>query len=481
MPGTTRLVMLTHTNEPQRICTAAARLSSLPGSPTQILDETPEGGYPDFIRRILSMGHHSIMEHANFTIAFENVSVFVEQFVIGFRLASYTVKSRRYVSHADAGYIVPQLSQEEQSTTLFGGEDKPYVGPEFYGPLSQRYLHYCEGLFLAYKKLCEIGIPVEDARFVIPYSFKSNFIMTGNARSWMHLIYCALNGKGKRYPEINWVGVKLLEMLTKEAPALFSKVDAIEQGYYQKEEQLASIVSKLKLEKKFNNPKVEILEHTPDPDRIVAKSALATASRTSTEAIDNILTKELIADAVKIVDTNLHQREFEQAFFTFRLSGMSLPTLTHFTRHRMQGLIVPSFIEAGLSPEIVIPPLVQKKPEALAIFNSALAQQKSFWEAMDRFDVPPENRVYAYLSGQTIDIITTMSIRELQHFFQLRTCNRAQWEIRDYAIEMLQKVKKIAPNCFKRSGASCFRDSRCREGRMTCGKEREMREYFGGL
>ena len=480
MAGTTRLVLLTSTNEPQRICTAAARLSSLPGSPTQILDETPEGGYPDFIRRILSMGHHSIMEHANFTIAFENVSVFVEQFIIGFRLASFTVKSRRYVSHADAGYVVPLLSSEEQST-LFGGEDKPYVGPEFYGPLSQRYLHYCEGLFLAYKKLVEIGIPVEDARFVLPYSFKSNFIVTGNARSWIHLIYCALHGKGKRYPEINWVGIKLLEMLTKEAPALFTKIDTIENGSYQREEQLASMVAKMKLEKTFDAPMVEIIEHTPDPDKVVAKAALIGASRATSEQIEKALTKDIIADAVKIVDQSLHPREFEQATFTFRLSGMSLPTLTHLTRHRMQSIIVPSFLEAGLSPNIVTPPTVEKKPEALAIFNSALTQQKSFWEAMDRFDVPAENRVYAYLSGQTIDVVTTMNARELHHFFQLRTCNRAQWEIRDYALEMLAQVKKVAPNCFRRAGASCFRENKCREGRMTCGREREMREYFGGL
>jgi thymidylate synthase (FAD) len=480
MPGSTRLVLLTHTNEPQRICTAAARLSSLPGSPTQILDETPEGGYPDFIRRILSMGHHSIMEHANFTIAFENVSVFVEQFVIGFRLASYTVKSRRYVSHADAGYVVPQLSTEEHST-LFGGEDKPYVGPEFYGPLSQRYLHFCEGLFLAYKKLVEIGIPVEDARFVLPYSFKSNFIVTGNARSWIHLIYSALHGKGKKYPEINWVGVKLLEMLTNEAPALFSKIDSIESGSYQREEHFAAIVSKLKLDKKFDCPKVEIVEHTPDPDKIVAKTALIGASRAGSDTIEKALTKDVIADAVRIVDTSLHPREFEQAAFTFRLSGMSLPMLTHLTRHRMQSLIVPSFLEAGLSPAIVIPPSVKAKQEALSIFESALNQQKSFWEAMDRFDVPKENRVYAYLSGQTIDVVTTMNARELHHFIQLRTCNRAQWEIREYALEMLIQLKKIAPNCFKRSGASCYRDGKCREGRMTCGKEREMKEYFGGL
>lgn len=481
MSNTTRLVLINNTPEPQKITSAAARLSSLPGTPTKILDETPDTGYPDYLRRIMQMGHQSIMEHANFTIAFENVSVFAEQFIIGFRLMSYTVKSRRYVPHGEAGYIVPYMASEGKSTDLFGSDDKPYIGPEFYGPLSQRYLHYCEGLFMAYKKLLEIGITPEDARFVLPYSFKSNFIATGNARSWLRLIYSAVNGQGKQYPEIHWIGTKLQEMLAKTAPALFAKIDEIEHGVYEKEQKLGALTAKLGITKNFDRPAIELISHTPDPDRLVAKSALIVATRGDTDDIESKLSAELVKETVKIVAENRHARELEQTSFTFRINGMSLPMLTHLTRHRMQSIAIPSFVEAGRSPNIVIPPLVSENSEAKSIFQSALNSQNLFWEAMDRFNVPAENRVYAYLSGQTIDCVTTMDARELHHFFTLRTCNRAQWEIRNYALEMLKTVKKAAPLIFGKAGPNCYRFDECREGRMTCGKAKEVREAMSKL
>ena len=478
MSGQTRLVLISSTPDPQKICSAAARLSSVPGLPTQILDETPESGYPDYLRRILSMGHHSIMEHANFTIAFENVSVFVEQFMISFRLNSFTVKSRRYVSHANAGYIVPYMTSDGASD-LFSSEDKPYIGPEFYGPLSQRYLHYCEGLFLAYKRLLDIGIPTEDARFVLPYSFKSNFISTGNARSWIHMINAALNGRGRIYPEIHWIGTKLNEMLIRYAPALFSRIADIEQTTWDKEVRLASIVSRCGLEKSYHQQKVVLISHTPDPDSTVAKTSLIGASRASELDGDKILNENVKREVIRTVIENTNARELEQATFTFRLSGMSLPTLTHLSRHRMQSIIIPSFVQAGRSESIVIPPSIEKCSEAQEVFNSALSSQKSFFDAMDKFNVPPENRVYAYISAQTIDTITTMNARELLHFITLRTCNRAQWEIREYALAILSEVKKVAPITFSKAGPSCFSQNECKEGRMSCGKMLEMREYFG--
>ncbi len=479
MSNQTRLVLISQVPDPQRLCTAAARLSSLPGVPTKILDETPEGGYPDYLRRIMGMGHHSVLEHAVFTVAFENVSAFVEQFVITFRLFSFTVKSRRYVPHGEAGYVVPHMAQEGPSD-LFSSEDKPYIGPEFYGPLSQRYLHFCEGLFMAYKRLLDLGVPAEDARFVLPYSFKSNFIVTGNARSFIHLISEATNGRGKQYPEVHWIGEKLKEMLSGVAPAIFSRIDEIDPAKNEKEQALSQIVTRLGLSRSFDCPRVELLSHTPNADRLVALTALTGASRAPASDVSERINEQAIRDAVKAVCSSSHARELEQVTFTFRLSGMSLPMLTHLTRHRMQSVIVPSFMQAGRS-EVVCPPTIEANPEAKSAFLAAIQTQKSFWEAMDRFGVPPENRIYAYLAGQTIDCITTMNARELHHFLTLRTCNRAQWEIRDYAALMLKEVKRVAPMVFEAAGPNCYRFGECKEGRMSCGKVQEVREHFRSL
>ena len=74
--------------------------------------------------------------------------------------------------------------------------------------------------------------------------------------------------------------------------------------------------------------------------------------------------------------------------------------------------------------------------------------------------------------------VVTMNARELLHFFSLRCCNRAQWEIRNLAIEMLRQVKEVAPNLFRNAGPGCVR-GKCPEGKMTCGKAKEVRSSLG--
>jgi thymidylate synthase (FAD) len=74
-------------------------------------------------------------------------------------------------------------------------------------------------------------------------------------------------------------------------------------------------------------------------------------------------------------------------------------------------------------------------------------------------------------------IIVTMNGRELLHFFELRCCERAQWEIRAMAIEMLKVVKPLAPVIFATAGPGCVGGG-CPEGTMTCGKARDVRERF---
>ncbi len=87
--------------------------------------------------------------------------------------------------------------------------------------------------------------------------------------------------------------------------------------------------------------------------------------------------------------------------------------------------------------------------------------------------------VYYLLCGSTIDFVATINARELMLFFRLRTCTRAQWEIREYAIEMLQSVRKVAPNIFNLYGPSCFLNGVCPESsNFTCGRAREMKNFF---
>lgn len=74
-------------------------------------------------------------------------------------------------------------------------------------------------------------------------------------------------------------------------------------------------------------------------------------------------------------------------------------------------------------------------------------------------------------------MIVTMNARELNHFFNLRCCNRASREIREVAEEMLKLVYPVAPHLFKSAGPSCVCGV-CPEGNMSCGKAKEMREKY---
>jgi len=77
-------------------------------------------------------------------------------------------------------------------------------------------------------------------------------------------------------------------------------------------------------------------------------------------------------------------------------------------------------------------------------------------------------------------ITMTMNARELLHFFSLRCCNRAQWEIRAMAREMLRLCKQVAPVIFEKAGPGCL-SGPCPEGGKSCGQAKEMREFFSNL
>ena len=91
-----------------------------------------------------------------------------------------------------------------------------------------------------------------------------------------------------------------------------------------------------------------------------------------------------------------------------------------------------------------------------------------------------EDARYVFPNACETKIVVTMNARTLLHFFELRCCKRAQWEIREMAEEMLKLCKKVAPVIFSVAGPSCV-NGPCKEGKMSCGQAKEVREYFLNL
>ncbi len=443
----------------EKICSAGGRISTLPGNALQILEKSndPEKN-SKLIGKVTASGHLSVTEHMFFNLCFCDVSVLVEQFMIEFRLASFTVKSRRYVNFSDAGYFVPEFKNKESKKIFSKNADS---------------------LFEAYDKLLEAGIQKEDARFVLPYCFRSNFLCSMNARELTNVLNAMLYGRGSKYPEIYELGLQLAEKAKELAPGIFSRIPDKKVDIHD-EIDLSSITGHTAGNLKQEKP-VELLSFTSNPQRVTAKAALINNTALSTEMIDYILednnkTAEILD---KIVHTS-RARELEHISFTFRLSDLSLASITHLVRHRIQSINIPNLKTCNKS-KYIIPPEVEKNPEALRIYKKAFDDNIKCCQKLKELGESAETLAYLSLAGNTLDVVSTMNARQLMLFLRLRTCNRAQWEIREYAKEMLKQLRSAAPLIFNHYGPTCFCTGKCPEGKLTCGKANEMKEEYKNL
>jgi len=202
-------------------------------------------------------------------------------------------------------------------------------------------------------------------------------------------------------------------------------------------------------------------------------------------------------------------RELEQLSYTFLISNISLSGLTHIVRHRMQSIVIPPIQSIDYNkfilPDTVIgnPRLRSQYEQAITEANGAVKQLKidaapdkynndaaldmynndaapgkyNTNSALGRYNTNSALGKYIYyfaLSGNVMDIMTTMNGRELLLFMQLRTCNRAQWEIRNVATKMLALLRGRFPALFNNYGPSCYTNGYCPEGKLSCGKMGEV-------
>ena len=158
---------------------------------------------------------------------------------------------------------------------------------------------------------------------------------------------------------------------------------------------------------------------------------------------------------------------------------MSLAALTHLTRHRMQALCAPSLLQNADYNRYVLPESVRKAGmearyrEAFSIAEAAARKLSSMGAGKDALS-------YLLVSGLQVPVVSTMNAGELYTFFRLRTCERAQWEIRELATEALKVLRAAHPGLFSLYGPTCFMTGACPEGRMCCGKTARVREKFSG-
>ncbi|MCX8075078.1 MAG: FAD-dependent thymidylate synthase [Clostridia bacterium] len=468
-----KVKIFNYTENVEKVCAAAAKMSTTEGTCTDVYE-----GIQDMddarktLSRIVKLGHVTILEHGYFNIMFENVSLFFEQFIIEHRLSAYTIKSGRYVDFRKAGCYEPHFRYE--------GE----VSEDTRKKVSEEYMNFVAKSFEIYTKLVDDGIKVEDARFILPYSLKTNIYCSMNTRELIHLIYSLLYGRGKNYPELIQIGNILKGQLGEIAPSVVENILNIEKGKEIKEEKLDELLGKpvFKVEEgKTEKPLIELIEVTSNPEKVIAVSAIVKNKQCSTKDAEKMLENnpELMNKILDIVFEDKRKRELEQINISFRMNDIPLILLKHQVRHRLQNINIPSFTEMSNTTSYSYPPsIVEKGAEYEKILRDFYGEANAIYKKFSDMGVYKEDLAYLFVHGKNVDIITTMNARIFQHICNLRTCKRAQWKMQSYYRELLTKLREINPNIFNRFGPSCFTKGYCPEGKLTCGKMVEVKQDF---
>ena len=221
--------------------------------------------------------------------------------------------------------------------------------------------------------------------------------------------------------------------------------------------------------------KVKLLEYTPNPERVVAMAARLCYTPLGAEELSEKHSDEQVKKLVGKMVKLGHASTIEHVSFTFGIEGVSRVLTHQLVRHRIASYDQQSQrYVAEHDFEYILPPTIAAKPEAKAKFEALMQQIRQTYDELTEAGIPKEDARYVLANAAETKILVTMNARSLLHFFNLRCCNRAQWEIREMANQMLAQVWTIAPTLFKNAGASCVNTGRCPEGDMTCGKFSEM-------
>lgn len=249
---------------------------------------------------------------------------------------------------------------------------------------------------------------------------------------------------------------------------------------------------------------VELLAYTEGCENIIAAAAKLCYSSADISTILDGLTAEKTQSFLEMLMGLGHASPIEHLSFTFGIEGVSRSLLAQITRHRIASYSVKSqrYVREGAF-SYVTPPAIAANEKALAIFNKAMADCQT---AYDDIVAALEEQHAAELMAKGVDekkahrdggkkanedarfvlpnacetkMIMTMNARSLLNFFSERCCNRAQWEIRELAYQMLVLVREKAPTVFRYAGPPCL-SGQCPEGKMSCGKIKEMQEKYLG-
>jgi len=215
--------------------------------------------------------------------------------------------------------------------------------------------------------------------------------------------------------------------------------------------------------------KVNLIKYTREPEKMVAVAARLCYSPVGVDELMDELGDEGVEKLVRFVIKSGHHSTTEHIYFTFAIEGVSRALTHQLVRHRIASYNQQSqrYVKFKDNFEYITPPSIEKDKDSKKKFDSLILNIHNLYEELLDSGVKAEDARYILPNASETKIIVTMNGRELLHFFTVRCCSRAQWEIRELAKKMLKLVRKVAPIVFEEAGPNCLRGP-CPEGKFKC-------------
>lgn len=225
---------------------------------------------------------------------------------------------------------------------------------------------------------------------------------------------------------------------------------------------------------------VTLITHTPEPEKVIAMASRTCYSALDLEGLDKKTDSTDNGAYIRRVLASGHTSIAEHASFTFGLEGVSRTLLAQITRHRVASFSVQSQRYVSVAGaevfDFVMPPRIKELgSEAEEKFLRQMKTMQNWYDEWSEAlgEDSAEDARFVLPGAAATRIVMTMNARELLHFFSLRMCNRAQWEVREAAWKMYELVYPLAPSVFENAGPGCAHGV-CPEGKRTCGKAAEV-------
>jgi len=417
--------------------------------------------------KINEQSFFEITKAINFSFSVEKCSRLLSHHICE-SLDSYTQQSQRYVKMGNNAFIIP----DEIKGSKIEEEYKELVGElfEFYKKMTEMK----EGF--AGRKATEEdyvhGIKIEDGRYILPLATTTNIFVTMN---FSKIINFFKTIKRLNNEEGQFLLEKIKEIINKKNTNKY-----IEKFSNQIQEEKICLITKKDFDKINEKKDVVLLNSFKNP---ILRSALGALTSTSEQPATEIKKTwdsgnglEKARGVTERVVGYGHKSIIEHARTNFG-SIMSLTCYHQFERHRLPSNIREQFDKIPIEREVIIPPSIQKNQEILKEFEKHVKKVKTFRKKLQKENLESTQN-YLLLNCDKIKVISSTNARIDNDILAERTCNNAQWEIRNLYNKKLEILKKLGPVLYDKAGPPCTKGN-CPEGALSCGKMLEMRQKFG--